>query len=526
MYLQASQSARMSGANQSLRENERWHTACLRILEMPPIEQAEQAAEQIPRCDWVYEACRVVAVTQVIFMRLGIPLFSSRLPNQYSSTTLKVLLERSNVASCWEGMTGVLLWITLVGAAVTASSHEKRWMRAIAVRCTVLLAFDHRFALLNTLHNLLRIMEYVQSERIYKMRDVTTKLLRGVEETLREPASTFESISDVFCSGKQNWGVQGIKLFLQWELDAFYEQGLDGCLDLEHVLSLSGTAERAYAATCAVYAKRLWPRTAMETFGLLKAIAKQKAKARPCSDTTLNQTIYLGAEWLGQQVTRPSPKSSGEEISLLGPRDICIAITQQLAWLSAICRLAEPSKLTCSRVSVWKDRNGSIQLELLDLEPICSKEKLCWWPLFFGSVVAEGFPIPDRGTELGVETSFEIMATLGRIRYPMEYLDGVVLKGRHTILVPTGKTANGIQWHFIEEASQRTKRIPMSIIREHCATTLENLGLSELMKERAFIGYCENVCSPRNRAFRRREHSNVNCICRPDKRANWERGYG
>lgn len=131
-----------------------------------------------------------------------------------------------------------------------------------------------------------------------------------------------------------------------------------------------------------------------------------------------------------------------------------------------------------------------VELEPSELVPFRESNERCWPPLLRNSVVGQGFPVPCRDHGRGLEISFEVMILLGRIWYPMEYLDGIVLKGRSTLLVPISKVGNAVQWHFIF----CERRIGMEEISKHCDSILENVDLETLRTCRAFVGFCENAC--------------------------------
>ena len=56
--------------------------------------------------------------------------------------------------------------------------------------------------------------------------------------------------------------------------------------------------------------------------------------------------------------------------------------------------------------------------------------------MFQSFVIAIGFPIPNREHQKGIELPLELMLTLGRVRYPVDCLESVVLKGHSTALIP------------------------------------------------------------------------------------------
>ncbi|PVH96416.1 hypothetical protein DM02DRAFT_119322 [Periconia macrospinosa] len=74
---------------------------------------------------------------------------------------LKYALESSNLSQCWSEVGGVLLWIALTVGASSRQSDAllKKWYRALVVRVSIVLCFEHPEA---TLATLVRIGEVVQ----------------------------------------------------------------------------------------------------------------------------------------------------------------------------------------------------------------------------------------------------------------------------------------------------------------------------------------------------------------------------
>ena len=117
----------------------------------------------------------------------------------------------------------------------------------------------------------------------------------------------------------------------------------------------------------------------------------------------------------------------------------------------------------------------------------------CWPPLFGAAVMANGFPVPERGNEKGVELSFDIMVTLGRITYALELPCGTILKGHSTMLIPTkGSGPDSIQWHFVSSGAPGQYLSPETIpdsLKPH----ILDLSVDQLRSKRAFLGYCNTA---------------------------------
>ncbi|KAL1607672.1 hypothetical protein SLS60_002607 [Paraconiothyrium brasiliense] len=59
---------------------------------------------------------------------------------------LKTTLEHSNLSDCWADMAGVLLWVALTAGAASRKNESKvlkRWFKALAMRVSIVLCFEH-----------------------------------------------------------------------------------------------------------------------------------------------------------------------------------------------------------------------------------------------------------------------------------------------------------------------------------------------------------------------------------------------
>jgi hypothetical protein len=153
--------------------------------------------------DWIYEACRIAALIYTIAITMGIP-FSAAADPSYSGSletmttsfdqnsdkrayrtplteALYEALQRSDTSNIWNDMSGVLYWVSVVGAAaarapnslsVTQQDKDRYGARSIwirrclimtATRTMIMLVFEHPTATITAQRTLLRIQELIGS---------------------------------------------------------------------------------------------------------------------------------------------------------------------------------------------------------------------------------------------------------------------------------------------------------------------------------------------------------------------------
>jgi hypothetical protein len=79
---------------------------------------------------------------------------------------LKDALDLSDLSECWSDMAGVLLWVALTAGAASHKIDDyalKKWFRALAVRTSLLLCFEHPEAIHATYLKMSRIVEALSS---------------------------------------------------------------------------------------------------------------------------------------------------------------------------------------------------------------------------------------------------------------------------------------------------------------------------------------------------------------------------
>ncbi|KAF7679592.1 hypothetical protein GT037_003340 [Alternaria burnsii] len=150
--------------------------------------------------DWVYEACRLTAMIYTASIVCRLPLSIAAHPSQnllwaaaeslrephdrqillttHLSELLLQALERTDLANVWNGMAGVLYWITTVGAAAARTTviptmlqrplyskpckpRVRQCLAMYSMRTFVLLGFKHQMPILLSQKRLFRVQELI-----------------------------------------------------------------------------------------------------------------------------------------------------------------------------------------------------------------------------------------------------------------------------------------------------------------------------------------------------------------------------
>jgi hypothetical protein len=160
-------------------------------------------------------------------------------------------------------------------------------------------------------------------------------------------------------------------------------------------------------------------------------------------------------------------KPESADITIRGSlRDVGETL-EQIAWLAATFRKPRGGQMIRSQAVLLPSSRSPadsyscvLDLTLTAPSPVPYEKETagsCWIPLLRHSVLACGFPIASRDEGEGLEVPAPLMMHLAGIRYPMAYAEGTIFRSRHrpdsddfSMLVPTERLGDAIQWHFIQ----------------------------------------------------------------------------
>jgi hypothetical protein len=126
---------------------------------------------------------------------------------------------------------------------------------------------------------------------------------------------------------------------------------------------------------------------------------------------------------------------------------------------------------------------------------IGSPEGACWHAMFHNPVVVQGFPILARQHhEIGLEVPLNMMSALASAGIATQYDKTLILKGFHSMLVPTKREGDDVTWHLMVTPGGR---LPYYSFREKCGVYMntDHFSIHELRGGtfRNFVGWTTNI---------------------------------
>jgi hypothetical protein len=255
--------------------------------------------------------------------------------------------------------------------------------------------------------------------------------------------------------------------------------------ELGSVITLSGAADKVYAATSETYIRRTWPR-----YGPLVLAMLQEALASSedwyCSNTN-DFSLQL---WLRDDSTT---------VFLSGPPLFIAGAAEVLVGLSIACRASTtPDTIQSCHVHLVPASHGgadlSFKAELKTVESLQEErlpQAICWHGMFRNPTIAHHYPIPARKPqEKGLELSLNLMLSLARTFWAAIYDGALMLKGFNTLLIPTLKLDGSVIWHFtVNKSGER-----LSYNDGEGSSCIHSFGDALLDGTRHFVGWtnCAN----------------------------------
>ena len=303
-----------------------------------------------------------------------------------------------------------------------------------------------------------------------------------------------------------------VEFQLAWDIPAFRSQECSNGQRLGSVLVLTGDGLNVQAATCASYMNDHWPHIGDP---LIDAIDELLSSDKDYIDSQYQclqewriELILLLIVSIDQlriclvQKTKSAQKGiEFATVCCFAQNNMILDLIDVLTWLCASLRTSLSEEPSVSYALLRKDfsRHTKFYISLAELQSNMTYLGTCWYALIRRSVIADGFPIPARNGEKGVELPLEVMMAISRI-FTTAIVDGkYYLVGVSTALAPTQRFGNeSLQWHFIQSSPKRIS--PTDLRRMSILSTIEfgeeittpDMLFRQLSKRRHFLGWCES----------------------------------
>lgn len=322
------------------------------------------------------------------------------------------------------------------------------------------------------------------AEYAWLLRNLNISLQSDVDDTSRMRIRRM-ILSSLDACVRQPTGRYRINIEVPWQPRCFLHQQY-GHLPIHallgSVITLSGSEQNAYAATCQDYVQWLWPRVGSQFIHLIQAAADSPDTIVYSREETLDLELQMSNRWTISTIT-------GDPLSLLDAAEAFI-------WLSMACRPSTGKRTQICRLDLDRilvEVAGVMILTQLSFDDIPLSESSpasCWHEMFRNPVVVEGFPIPPRTVEeRGLEISIELMLSLAQTFWATVYNGALVLKGFATLLTPTLKVGESVIWHLT--ADTEGKRL--SYNRGFDNSILKNLDGALFPGARHFVGWLKSA---------------------------------
>lgn len=272
----------------------------------------------------------------------------------------------------------------------------------------------------------------------------------------------------------------GVSFNVHWSLQSFIQDQYEDVPEsIGTVITLSGNADCAQAATCSEYVQANWPVHGTKVIDAIQTALESQEATSYLESLDLNISIKLDTPYILVEVR--------------GSKDTIVEVVQTIGWMAAAFRTSSSEEVQYSELNFSLGPSGTFKDRFnmaFQTVPLREGEDSCWYPLFINPVIAREFPVPPRDNdETGLEISIEMMAALGGARYAVEFEGGLLLKGLSAMLVPVKRHEGSIQWHLIHHSAKT--RLPYSEVKIRCPdrALLDEVGHDSLQSTRTFLGW-------------------------------------
>ena len=295
---------------------------------------------------------------------------------------------------------------------------------------------------------------------------------------------------------------QTVSFEMDWHLSEYRSNQFQGrgTPHLGNILTTSGTVDNAILTTSEDYLKTTWPKMGQYVLHYLHHYLHDREFWDPLVQRQMNDawqdlpdiSISLPEVSRGQVVTVVA--STKEDI---------VEIAQVLAWFAtAFTSPPDHDNVVYSKPIIKPKPDDDIESKgvvfwvsaaLTDMSTLLIEFEACWLPLVNNVVIAYGFPTPARGTLKGLEAPLRLLAELMEAHHLVEFGGYAVLKGFSSMMTPSHKQGDCVQWHLIS-SHEKGEYLPYRGGLDGCQpkVSLDLLSLQAAASARAIVGWAPN----------------------------------
>lgn len=158
------------------------------------------------------------------------------------------------------------------------------------------------------------------------------------------------------------------------------------------------------------------------------------------------------------------------------------SILQILGWLSAALRIPEQDNGPEVANATMVKMSGSYRIVTESRKVRVDGSRHCWTKLLDRAVIAQGFPIPDRGLGRGLEISLFTACQIVGGNKAIDFAGGPVISGLSGTMLPVRSIEEGIQWHLLTREPSKPMRNSLQELKNFSNRMTYGQTVPEIMK--------------------------------------------
>ncbi|KUL83211.1 hypothetical protein ZTR_10023 [Talaromyces verruculosus] len=273
----------------------------------------------------------------------------------------------------------------------------------------------------------------------------------------------------------------GVELEVRWRVPQFVQNELFGKVDdLRKVVTLTGSVKNAQMMSVEDYVAQTWEHNGLRVLGAL---------------IEMMQTGYAELDMpAGKTATFKSDGRGLLRIALKTSQEHTVDIMEQIAWLGSVFTHGKTKPKDrgpfLATGYYWFSSTSQCFCLSIENDPLEGYiNEPCWTSILRSATLAIGFPVRKRQEGVGLEIPFPLLLRFADISVSMEYDGGTILVGESTILFPSRKLEDGIQWHVTDATSAQDA---VQVINRS-PDWIRNDDIGQLAEHRAYLGYCSHA---------------------------------